>query len=211
MIRLLIASALALGISLVGTRVLIQVLVARRLGQPIHEDLSEAQQEKAGTPTMGGVAIVTAAVVAYVLSDFLVNLASRSVRPNDQPGVFTYTGLLTMAAILWAGVVGFLDDWIKVRSERNTGLSKRAKTVGLLVIAVGFPALVVQLTLQHTTLSFTRWDVPGIELGKVGWVAFAVLLIYSSTNAVNLVKATFNGLMSLRTRAQVAKSRGVEI
>lgn len=186
MIRLLMAMALALAVSLVGTKFLIQVLLARRLGQPILEDLSEAQQEKAGTPTMGGIAIVGAAAFAYVVSDFLVNLSSRSVRPNDQPGVFTYTGIFTMLAIIGAGVVGFLDDWIKVRSERNLGLTKRAKTIGLLVVAVGFAVAVVTQTLQHTTLSFTRWNFPGIELGKIGWTVFAIVLIYASTNAVNL-------------------------
>ena len=179
MIRLLIAAVLSLTISLVGTRFLIQVLTRRRFGQPIQEELNDVQQQKAGTPTMGGIAIVGAAAVAYVGSDLLLKL-------TDRPGVFTYTGIFTMLAIIGAGLVGFVDDWIKVRRERNLGLSKRAKTLGLLVVAVGFPILLVELTAQHTTLSFTRWNVPGIELGKVLWVVFAILLIYASTNAVNL-------------------------
>ncbi|MBI2703759.1 MAG: phospho-N-acetylmuramoyl-pentapeptide-transferase [Actinobacteria bacterium] len=179
MIRLLLALALSLGVSLVGTRFLIQVLTARRIGQPIQEDLNQVQQEKAGTPTMGGLAIVASAAFAYVVSDLLLKFTAR-------PGVFTYTGMFTMAAIIGAGIVGFLDDYIKVRRERNLGLSKRAKTIGLLLVAVAFSVAVVTKTAQNTTLSFTRWNVPGYELGKVGWVIFAGVLIYASTNAVNL-------------------------
>jgi phospho-N-acetylmuramoyl-pentapeptide-transferase len=85
--------------------------------------------------------------------------------------------------------VGFLDDYIKVKKERNLGLSKRAKTFGLLIVAVGFPVLVVQFidqTGQHTTLSWTRWNEPGLGMSKIGWIIFAALLIYGSTNAVNL-------------------------
>ncbi len=178
MIRLLIAAAVSLALSLVGTRSLIRLLVTRRIGQPIHEDLNEVQQEKAGTPTMGGVAIVVSALVAYVASDLLL-------KPSDG-SVFTRSGIFTILAVLGAGIVGLVDDWIKVTQERNLGLTKRTKTLGLLVVAVGWSVAMVLGTLQHTTLSFTRWDLPGWDLGKVGWAVFAVLLIYATTNAVNL-------------------------
>jgi phospho-N-acetylmuramoyl-pentapeptide-transferase len=128
---------------------------------------------------MGGIAIVAAAAFAYVVSDLLLKVVNR-------PGVFTYTGLFTMLAIVGAGIVGFVDDYIKVKSERNLGLSKRAKTLGLAVVAIGFPVLLIQFTAQHTTISWTRFDLPGIELGNIGWVVFAAVLIYASTNAVNL-------------------------
>src|SRR5680860_1555002 len=128
---------------------------------------------------MGGVAIVVAAVVGYVLSDLVL-------KATDRPGIFTRTGIFTMLAIIGAGVVGFLDDWIKVRNERNLGLSKRAKSIGLLVVACGFPFLMLNFTEQHTTLSFTRWDSPGIELGSIGWFLLAALTILAVTNAVNL-------------------------
>ena len=48
-----------------------------------------------------------------------------------------------MLAIAGAGLVGFLDDWIKVSNERNLGLSKRAKMVGLLAVAIGFAVLML--------------------------------------------------------------------
>jgi phospho-N-acetylmuramoyl-pentapeptide-transferase len=83
-------------------------------------------------------------------------------------------------------VVGLVDDGIKVFRERNLGLNKRAKTLGLLIVAVGFAVAMLVFTNVKTTISFTRWDSPGIDLGNVGWALLAVLVIYAMTNAVNL-------------------------
>jgi phospho-N-acetylmuramoyl-pentapeptide-transferase len=178
-VRLLIAAGLALLLSLVGTRALIQILTARSVGQPIREEGPEGHKSKAGTPTMGGIAIVGAAALAYVVSNVLLEV-------TDRQGVFTRTGMFTMLAIVGAGLVGFVDDYLKVKRERNLGLNKRAKSIGLLIVAAGFPLAVVQFTAQHTTLSFIRYDVPGIELGTVGWAVLAGLTILATTNAVNL-------------------------
>ncbi len=173
MIRLLIAAAFALAISLVGTRLLIGVLERRHIGQPIREDGPQGHITKAGTPTMGGVAIVIAALVAWLISDF-------------SGAVYTRRGLLCIGAIAAAGVVGLVDDGIKVFRERNLGLNKRAKTLGLLVVAVGFAVSMLVFTNVKTTISFTRFDSPGIEIGPVAWAIMAVLVIYAMTNAVNL-------------------------
>jgi phospho-N-acetylmuramoyl-pentapeptide-transferase len=100
--------------------------------------------------------------------------------------VFTMSGMLVMLTIAAAGVVGALDDWIKVSHARNLGLSSRAKMGGLLVVAVGFAVSAVTWTDVETTVSFTRWSEPGWDLGSVGWVILAVLLIAGTTNAVNL-------------------------
>jgi len=174
MVGLLIAAGVSMAVSLIGTRFLIGALRRRGMGQPIREDGPEGHQSKAGTPTMGGIAIVGSAVIGYVVAHFRGGV------------IFTYSGLAVMGAIIAAGVVGWLDDWIKVRSERNLGLNKRAKMGGLLVVAVGFSALAVWQTPVHTTLSFTRFNVPGIELGAVGWCVVAVLIILGASNAVNL-------------------------
>lgn len=173
MIRLLIALTIATLVSLFGTSFLISSLRKLKIGQPIREDGPEGHITKAGTPTMGGAAIVLGAVLAYVVSD-LYN------------GIYTRTGLFTMLAIAGAGVVGFLDDWLKVSRERNLGLNKRAKSIGLLVVAFGFAILMVSFTEVETTVSFTRGDSPGWELGSVGWVFWAVLVILGTSNAVNL-------------------------
>ena len=172
MIRLLLAVTISTSMSLFGTRFLIAWLTEHRIGQPIREDGPDGHQTKAGTPTMGGAAIVAGALIAYVISD-LYN------------GIYTRTGILVMLAIAGAGGVGLVDDWVKVSRERNLGLSKKAKFFGLLAVAFGFAISMVTLTDVHTELSFTRWDSLGIDLGQVGWVLWAVFVILAMGNAVN--------------------------
>lgn len=173
MIRLLVAAAIALALSLVGTRLLIGFLTGRGIGQPIREDGPSGHITKAGTPTMGGVAVVGAAVIGWVVSE-VSGIA------------YTRRGLLCMLAIALAGVVGLVDDGLKVFRERNLGLNKRTKTVGLLAVAIGFAVSMLAFTHVKTTLSFTRFSWPGIEIGNVGWALMAVFLILATTNAVNL-------------------------
>jgi phospho-N-acetylmuramoyl-pentapeptide-transferase len=174
LVALLLAAGLAGLSSIFGTKLLIDWLIAHRFGQPIHEDVPEGHTVKAGTPTMGGVAIVVSAMIGYLAAHVRGQL------------LFTRTGMLVMACIVGAGLVGTLDDWIKVRNERNLGLTKSAKTAGLLVVAVAFAVTTVIWTDVETTLSFTRWNSPGWELGTGGWCVWAVLLIYATTNGVNL-------------------------
>ena len=173
MIRLLLAAGIATVVSVVGTKVLIVWLTRRQIGQPIHEDVPEGHMVKAGTPTMGGIAIVVGALVGYVAS-------------NIYDGIFTWTGIAAMTAIAGAGFVGFLDDWIKVSHERNLGLNRRAKSIGLLLVAVGFTLVMLWRTNVHTTVSFSQWNDLGWNLGEIGWAIFAIVLISATTNAVNL-------------------------
>ena len=184
MIALLMAAGLGLATSLVGTRFLIVWLRRRGIGQPIHEDVPDAHRKKAGTPTMDGIAIVVGTVVGYLVA-------------HTRPGMdFTDSGILLVALVIGAGVVGAVDDWIKVSQERNLGLSKAAKSIGLLSVAVGFAVLSVTLTDVHTTLSFTRFDnFEGVDMGPILWCGWAVLLIVGCTNAVNLTDG-LDGLAS---------------
>lgn len=173
MIRLLLAAGVSTLVSLVGTKILITLLVHRRIGQPIHEDVPEGHMVKAGTPTMGGVAIVAGVVVGYLFS-------------NLYDGVFTWTGIAVVVAIIGGGAVGLLDDWLKVRRARNLGLNKRAKSIGLLTVAIAFVALMLWRTNVHTTISFAAfWDI-GWEVGKWGWAIWAIVMISAVSNAVNL-------------------------
>ena len=174
MVALLLAGGIALAVSLVGTRFLIDWLEAHRIGQPIQEDLPEGHVTKAGTPTMGGITIVAGAVIGYLTS----HLRGRTF--------FTRDGILVMLLIAGAGLVGLADDWIKVTRERNLGLNKRTKFLGLMAVAIVFCVLALTWADVDTHLSFTRWDSIGIDLGEVGWSVWAVLLIVGSTNAVNL-------------------------
>jgi phospho-N-acetylmuramoyl-pentapeptide-transferase len=160
-------------VSLLGTRALITWLTQHRIGQPIRDDGPEGHFTKAGTPTMGGVAIVAGAAAGYVVSDFF-------------GGIYTRTGIFVMMAIVGGGAVGLVDDWIKVIAARNLGLNKRAKMLGLVIVGLGFAFLVTEYTHVATSISFTRWDNPGWDIGRVSWMLWALLLIAATTNAVNL-------------------------
>jgi len=170
---LLFAAGVSLLVSWLGTKFLIDTLTRRKIGQPIREDGPQGHSTKAGTPTMGGAAIVAGAVVGYFASDL------------SNSRIITRSGLVVMLAITGAGLVGLLDDWIKVTRERNLGLTSRTKFLGLFAVAVIFALLAEGHTPVSTDLSFTRsgvlWD-----LGEVGWCIWAVLLILATTNAVNL-------------------------
>ena len=122
MIALLMAGGISLAVALVGTRYLIEWLRAHQVGQSIREEGPQGHQTKAGTPIMGGIAIVAAAAVGYGVA----HLRSRVV--------FTRSGIFVLLLIIGAGFVGFLDDWIGFRRERNLGLNKRMKVLGMLFV-----------------------------------------------------------------------------
>ena len=174
MIRMLTSAAIAFAVTVIGTRVLIDLLTMQKIGQPIREDGPQGHQTKAGTPTMGGLTFVFGAACGYVLSDLLFQ------------GVFTRSGLLVMGAICASALVGFADDWIKVSRERNLGLNKRMKLAGLLSVAVGYAILSQQFTSIPTHVGLAGGSTGGLAVGAVAWIIWAVLVILGSSNAVNL-------------------------
>jgi len=174
MIALLLASTVAMGVTLVGTRYLIPFLQSHGIGQPIQVDGPEGHYVKAGTPTMGGITLVLGVTVGYAVSH---------IRSG---AIFTRSGVTLMAAILAAAAVGLIDDYIKVSRERNLGLNKRAKMIGLFVVAAGFSIVAVSWAGARTTISFIRYDAAGLDVGQIGWIVWAIFVILSMANAVNL-------------------------
>ncbi len=174
MIPLLLAAGVAFVVALVGTPVLIRWLRARGIGQPIREDGPAGHFTKAGTPTMGGLIIVTGGLLGYVVAHL------------QQGAVFTWAGILVIMAVVGAGLVGLLDDWIKVTRARNLGLTKRTKLAGLLIVAGLYCVGSLRLAGVSTEVSFTRLGTVGLDLGPVLWSLWAILLILGTTNAVNL-------------------------
>src|SRR5579875_95769 len=161
----MLSGAAAFWLSVLGTPVLMRWLRRRRIGQQIREDGPATHTVKAGTPTMGGLAIVAAVVGGY-----LVGHIGDAVR-------FSADGVLVVVTVVLFGAVGALDDWIKVRNHRSLGLNKRAKFGAQVAVAVLFAELAVHWAHTATTLSFTRMSVPGIQFGQWGWVAFAVFVL----------------------------------
>ena len=182
MIALLLAAATSLILSLAGTPLLIRVLRARNIGQLIREDGPEGHQTKAGTPTMGGLAIVSSAVAGYIVGD---------LRPGSQG--FQRSGVALMALIVGCALVGFVDDYLGIRFQRNLGLNKRAKSAGQLLVALAFVLLCIHWVGVSTNLSFARGL--DLDLGVWGWGVWAVLIIIGSANAVNLTDG-LDGLAS---------------
>ncbi|HUP70487.1 MAG TPA: phospho-N-acetylmuramoyl-pentapeptide-transferase [Acidimicrobiales bacterium] len=174
MIALLLAGGVALMVSLAATPVFIRWLQAQGIGQHIREDGPQGHITKAGTPTMGGLMIVIGALAGYLAG----HLRSGAI--------FTRGGLLVALAVAGAGLVGLVDDWIKVRHQRSLGLNKRAKIAGQLFVAGGFAILALKLADVKTDLSFTRFDSIGLDLGTTGWVIWAIVVLIGTSNAVNL-------------------------
>ena len=153
--------------SLFGTRFLIGFFAAAARGQPIleHEDRGPDHQHKAGTPTMGGIAILGAAVVGYLVAHLRTGVVLLRPRP-----------VRDRAASAAMACVGFLDDWIKVRRAqprplwKTQGLDHARRSSFLIAVAAGARSPTID-----TTLAFTRATGPGSELGNVGWVLWAGL------------------------------------
>jgi phospho-N-acetylmuramoyl-pentapeptide-transferase len=181
-IALLLAAATSLVLSLVGTPFLIRLLRSRGIGQLIREDGPSGHQTKAGTPTMGGLAILGGTVAGYVVGN---------IRPGGNG--FERSGLCLMVLVLGLGAVGFIDDYLGIRFRRNLGLNKRAKSAGQLAVAVTFAALAVNWMKVSTKVSFTR-DL-GLDLGGWVWAVWAILIIVATANALNLTDG-LDGLAS---------------
>jgi phospho-N-acetylmuramoyl-pentapeptide-transferase len=179
----LISAAVGLVVSILLTPYLIRSFSDRGFGQEIREEGPKGHRSKRGTPTMGGVAILVAVWAGYLAAHVMDALAG-GVGP-------TASGLLVLALMTALGLVGFLDDFIKVRKTRNLGLNKTAKTIGLLGASIAFGILALQfpgahgLTPASEQLSFVR-DITVVSLTTIGFVVFAVFAINAWSNAVNL-------------------------
>ncbi|MEO6881528.1 MAG: phospho-N-acetylmuramoyl-pentapeptide-transferase [Mycobacteriaceae bacterium] len=180
---ILFASGIGLLASILVTPVLISLFTRQGFGQEIRQDGPASHQSKRGTPTMGGLAIVLALWVGYFGAHAIGMLLGAN---GPSASAMLVLGLTTVLA-----GVGFLDDIIKVRKQRNLGLNKTAKLVGQLVAAVAFGVLALKfrdgdgLTPATSQLSFVR-DVATISFGAVGFVLFCYLLVSAWSNAVNL-------------------------
>jgi phospho-N-acetylmuramoyl-pentapeptide-transferase len=174
-----IAAGVALAVSIMFTPYLIRFFSRQGLGQEIREDGPSTHKKKRGTPTMGGVAILLAIWLGYLCSHLLTGES------------ISLSALLVLFLTTALGIVGFLDDFIKIRRAHNLGLNGISKIIGQVLIATVFAVLAVRFadaamqTPASTYLSFVR-DIPVIGFGIVGFVVFANLLISAFSNAVNL-------------------------
>jgi phospho-N-acetylmuramoyl-pentapeptide-transferase len=177
MIAVLIAGAVAMALSLFGTRASISFFDSIGKGQPIlgSDDHGPVHHmKKQGTATMGGIAIMLSAFIGWAVAHLRGGIAL-----SDQ------------AMIMWAicgvlSVIGFLDDFLKVRNAHNRGIFWKKKgyiTFGLVVVMMTWLLLGTGVS---ETLSFTRFDFPGWNLSPVLWVVWTSVMVWATTNAVNV-------------------------
>jgi phospho-N-acetylmuramoyl-pentapeptide-transferase len=189
--QILISGAVALFFALFGTPVLIRFLAKRGYGQIIRDDGPASHHIKRGTPTMGGLIIIFAAIVGYLLSHGITQTA------------VTASALLVIALVVGLGFIGFLDDWLKVSREKSLGLKGRYKILGQVIIAAIFGYLGIQfadnegLTPISLNLSIVRDT--SIVLGSVVVVIWIALMVTATSNGVNLA----DGLDGLAAGASV--------
>jgi phospho-N-acetylmuramoyl-pentapeptide-transferase len=191
---ILLGGGLALLLSLIGTRFAISVFTKWGYGQEIRDDGPTSHHTKRGTPTMGGVVIILSTVIAY----FAAKLITMSM-PSA-------SALLLLFLFVGMGLVGFVDDFIKISKQRSLGLRSKAKMIGQTVVGVVFGILAVSSALQDDRgetpaslhISFIR-DFDSFVLPTVVVVVLIWLIITATSNAVNLT----DGLDGLATGACV--------
>jgi phospho-N-acetylmuramoyl-pentapeptide-transferase len=183
-IAVLIAVSVAFVVAVFGTSVVIRYLRRHHIGAQIRDDgpVEHPHMAKAGTPTMGGVALVTAAFVGYLAA----HIRTEAIK-------FADTAITLWVLILGMMAVGFIDDYLGVRRARNLGLRKRGKTFGILLVTGVFAVMATQMVHVNTHLSFTR--PMGLDLGTVGWVLWCFAVVYAMTNAVNITDG-LDGLLA---------------
>ncbi|MET7682220.1 phospho-N-acetylmuramoyl-pentapeptide-transferase [Streptomyces sp. NPDC005423] len=189
--QILFSGVIGLFLTLGGTPLLIKLLARKGYGQYIRDDGPREHASKRGTPTMGGIAFIFATVAAYFLSKVITGYAP------------TYSGVLVLGLMVGMGLVGFLDDYIKIVKRRSLGLRAKAKMAGQLIVGISFAVLALQFkdargnTPASTKLSFIT-DF-GWKIGPILFVVWALFMILAMSNGVNLT----DGLDGLATGASV--------
>jgi len=189
--QILIAAAVALLFSLFGTRSLIKILTVKGFGQIIRDDGPSTHHTKRGTPTMGGIILIAAALIGY--------LTAHLVTRNS----LTISAVLVFGLVLALGFLGFIDDWLKVSRQKSLGLTGRQKLFGQAAVAATFAVLGVRFadTASLTPISYYLSGVreTALYLGPGITIAWIVLMVMSASNGVNLA----DGLDGLATGVSV--------
>jgi phospho-N-acetylmuramoyl-pentapeptide-transferase len=177
MIAVLIAGAVGMLVSLAGTRALISFFQRLGKGQPIlgAEDHGPAHQmAKQGTPTMGGIAILLAGFIGWLVAHV------RDGLPFSDQAAIIWLTVFVLAA------VGFLDDYLKVQRQHNRGIFWKKKgwiTFGITAVLM---FILASTTGVAQTISFTRALSPGWELSGPLFIVWTAVMVWSTTNAVNV-------------------------
>ena len=189
MIALIIGMLVALVVTMAGTPLLIRVVHRLHYGQYIRQDGPQSHLVKRGTPTLGGVVINLAVLLGWGCSALY-----RYLYAGEVP---SWSALLVLFAMVSMGVLGFIDDFAKVRKKQSEGLTVKGKFFGQFVFATiyavlslivptksGFPS--AQPGMSFIETPFLSFEFAGRALAIVLFVIWVNLLLTAWTNAINL-------------------------
>lgn len=189
MIALIIGILVSLIVTIIGTPLLIRLVHQLHYGQYIRQDGPQSHQIKRGTPTLGGVVINLAVLFGW--------LASALYRYISNGTALSWSALLVLFAMLSMGLLGFIDDFAKVRKKQSEGLTVRGKFIGQFLIAAvyavlalllptksGFPS--AQAGMSFIEEPFFNFAFAGQFAAIVLFVIWVTFLMTAWTNAVNL-------------------------
>lgn len=201
MVSVIISIVLAFGITAALGFVVIPWLRKLKFGQTILDIGPSWHKAKQGTPNMGGlmfiIGIILSFVVTMIVSVFAMDVQIETndimSQQNHRELVLLISGLILA---LGCGIVGFADDFIKIKMKRNEGLTAKQKTAGQLILTFGY---ILTLWLSHNT----SWYIPfvgtvnfekNIFTAIIFW-AISFFIIYGCVNSVNLTDG-IDGLCS---------------
>jgi phospho-N-acetylmuramoyl-pentapeptide-transferase len=197
---ILLSSGLAVLCSLLGTRLAIGWFTRHGFGQPIRDDGPTTHHIKQGTPTMGGLVILLSSTAAYL---------AATVAVGNRPSASAW---LLLLLFLGCGVIGFLDDFIKVYTQHNQGLTSRAKMAGQTVVALGFGILATQFFaddsgVRPASLHISTTHDWGVKLPLVVVLLVIWFIVTATSNGANLADGA-DGLLA-GTSAMVFGAYGI--
>lgn len=179
----LICAVVSFLLTLLLGRFVIPMLRALKAGQSIREVGPSWHNTKAGTPTMGGIMFILSAIVCSLAFGW------RNMRENG-----SYTHLYVLALALCYGLIGFADDFVKVKLKRNLGLTAIQKFALQLIVAVGFLVLLRTSGVLSCDLYIPFCNIE-LAVSPVLYMIFAAFVIVGCVNAVNLTDG-IDGLSS---------------
>ncbi len=171
-----ITTAIAFVITIIGIPLMIPVLKRIKAGQSIREDGPKSHMVKSGTPTMGGLVIIGAVLITSLTA-----------------GKTTTDMLIIIAAFVAYGILGFLDDFVKVSMKRNLGLTAIQKLALQILIAVGLAFYQSRVSVYGTTV-FIPFVNEYLDFG-IWYIPFIAFVVVAMVNSVNLTDG-LDGLAS---------------
>ncbi|MEW2695417.1 phospho-N-acetylmuramoyl-pentapeptide-transferase [Enterococcus raffinosus] len=175
--QLFIAFASSFAITVAGMPFIIGYFRMKKQGQEIRDEGPKWHNTKAGTPTMGGLGFLAAAVITSIWFSLWTQQMTTSL-------------LILVFVLLLYGIIGFLDDFIKLAKKQNEGLTSKQKFIAQVVVAIVF-YLIYRMEGYPNTLNFFGIDLPL----NIVYGLFAIFWLVGFSNAVNLTDG-IDGLVS---------------